>query len=191
MHPRIEESLAFLDAKRAVLLEVVDSVPEHVRGTRPAPDQWSVAEILAHLAAVERRLALFIASMIDDARKTGLGPETDVAPIEPTVGVDALVDRSRKLTAAEAVRPPSDADTGAALAKLSEHRERLKKIVNAADGLALGQVVAPHPVLGPLNAYQWVFFVGGHEARHTEQIRECGEVFKARLAEQQKSEASS
>jgi hypothetical protein len=40
------------------------------------------------------------------------------------------------------------------------------------DGLALAEVVHVHPRLGSLNLYQWGVWVGGHEARHTEQIRE-------------------
>jgi hypothetical protein len=185
MNQRITETIAFLDANRARLLEVVSAIPEHVRATRPAPDQWSVAEVLAHLAAVERRLGLFLASKIGEARKAGLGPERDNSAIEPTMSVDALTDRTRKLTAGEAVQPPADADASKALADLDKYRERLKALVIESDGLALGDVVAPHPVFGPLNAYQWVFFIAGHEARHTEQIRECGEVFVTRLAEQQ------
>ena len=42
------------------------------------------------------------------------------------------------------------------------------------DGLALSQVEHPHPIFGPLNLYQWVAFVGAHEARHAAQIREVG-----------------
>jgi hypothetical protein len=146
---------------------------------------------VAHLAVVEGRLGALVASKIAEARGAGLGAETELSPIEPTMDLDALADRSRKLTASEAVRPPADADTDAALAKLHEHRDQLKHTLHLSDGLALGQVVAPHPRLGPLNVYQWCFFIGGHEARHADQIRECGEFFKARLAEQDESGSAS
>jgi len=36
----------------------------------------------------------------------------------------------------------------------------------------LSEVVQPHPVLGPINLYQWALFVGSHETRHTGQVRE-------------------
>jgi hypothetical protein len=35
---------------------------------------------------------------------------------------------------------------------------------------------------GLLNLYQWMVFVGGHEARHTAQIREVAVVVKRRLS---------
>jgi hypothetical protein len=28
----------------------------------------------------------------------------------------------------------------------------------------------PHPALGPINAYQWLLVMGGHESRHRRQI---------------------
>jgi hypothetical protein len=40
------------------------------------------------------------------------------------------------------------------------------------DGLALGRVTRAHPTLGPLNRYQWVLFVGQHEARHAAQLQD-------------------
>jgi hypothetical protein len=42
------------------------------------------------------------------------------------------------------------------------------------DGLAIAGIVFPHRLLGPLNLYQWVIFMGAHELRHAQQIREAG-----------------
>ena len=39
-----------------------------------------------------------------------------------------------------------------------------------ADGLALGEIKHDHVVLGELDLYQWLIFLGQHEARHTKQI---------------------
>jgi hypothetical protein len=44
--------------------------------------------------------------------------------------------------------------------------------VVAHDGIAIDAVTHPHPVLGVIDAYQWFIFIGSHEARHAEQIRE-------------------
>jgi hypothetical protein len=48
--------------------------------------------------------------------------------------------------------------------------------VRSADGLALSEIVQPHPVLGPINLYQWIAFVGAHEARHAAQVMELREL---------------
>jgi hypothetical protein len=59
-----------------------------------------------------------------------------------------------------------------AQAELVRQREALRAVVLSADGLALTEVIAPFPGLGPLNVYQWVLVVGAHEARHSAQIQE-------------------
>jgi len=55
---------------------------------------------------------------------------------------------------------------------LEQTRAALRAGVMPGDGLALGDVIQPHPVLGPINIYQWLLFVGSHETRHTGQVRE-------------------
>ncbi len=39
-----------------------------------------------------------------------------------------------------------------------------------ADGLSLGEIKHTHPVLGELDLYQWLIFLGQHESRHKKQI---------------------
>ena len=62
-----------------------------------------------------------------------------------------------------------------------EARRELEATVLEVEGLPLGGIIRPHPALGPLNFYQWVEFVGWHEARHTAQIRENGAVLGTSL----------
>ncbi len=172
MHPRISEVLSFLDTQRAALTHALDGIPAAVRSRRPAPDRWSIAEVLAHMAAVEGQVIKLLQIRITAARHAGLGAEHDSSPVVPTVDLAHMLDRSRPLTASAAAQPPEGIDATAAWTTLASRREMLRAVLTGADGLALGEIVAPNPVLGPLNAYQWVVFVGGHEARHTAQIRE-------------------
>jgi hypothetical protein len=173
MQPRTEEVLQELDARRAALESAVAAVPPELRERRPAPDRWSVAEILEHVAIVEGQVTGLLAKLVDSARTAGLGPERETGPVVPTVDVARLLDRGRPVTAGPASMPREGLDAEAALAALARQREALRETLLAADGLALSEVAAPNPVLGTLNAYQWVVFVAGHEARHTEQVREA------------------
>jgi hypothetical protein len=61
---------------------------------------------------------------------------------------------------------------------LEQTRAALRAAALAGDGLALGEVIQPHLVLGPINLYQWLLFVGGHEVRHTAQVREIAAALK-------------
>jgi hypothetical protein len=50
MHPRTRELLEYLDAQRAVLRDAFDAVPPELQNTAPAPDRWSAAANVEHLA---------------------------------------------------------------------------------------------------------------------------------------------
>jgi hypothetical protein len=68
-------------------------------------------------------------------------------------------------------------DDGQAWALLEQARREFCEMLAAVDGLALGTVTSDHPLMGTLTVYQWVELVAGHEARHTEQIREVASHF--------------
>lgn len=174
MQARVREVLTHLESHRTALEAAVASIPEVVRDRRPGADRWSVAEILEHLVIVETRIALLLTETIETARASGLRLETDTAPVVPTVPVASLLDRSARIVARENSVPTGKLDAAAGLALLAQARQALKETLLAADGLALGELVLPHPRLGALSVYQWFVFLGAHEGRHAAQIREVG-----------------
>ena len=136
------------------------------------PDRWSAVEIVEHLVIVETRISSMFADRVNAARQSGLGPEAASSPILPSLDVALLLDRSRAIVAGENSQPHGGITMDQARASLDETRLDLKKAILAADGLALEDVSAPHRILGSLNMYQWLIFVGTHEGRHALQIRE-------------------
>jgi uncharacterized damage-inducible protein DinB len=172
MHPRITELLDHLDTRRETLRAAVARVPEEQRDRRPGPDRWSVAEVLEHLMLVDGGVARLLEKRVTEARATGLGAEPSTAPVLDTMDLERLLDRSRPIIAPDRVQPRRELDAATALAALERARVALREAVLAADGLALGELVAPHVVLGPITLYEWIGFVGAHEARHTAQIDE-------------------
>jgi hypothetical protein len=172
MHPRIREVLEYLDTHRAALKRAVAAVSPELRGRRPAPERWSVAEVLEHLGLVERHITRLLQNLISEGRAAGIGPEQETSLVVPTLDLSRLLNRSRREPASDAAKPREGLDASAAEAALVRQREALRATLLSADGLALAEVSAPNPVLGVLNASQWVLFIGGHEARHTAQIQE-------------------
>ena len=177
MHSRIEEVLTYLDQTRAELGSAVSGVASIRRDERPGENQWSVAEILEHLNIIETRISLLLSGMIDGAKNAGLGPETETGSVLDSIDRKRIGDRSRRVTAPEMVKPRSDRDAASAWLALQQSRETLRAALLAGDGLALGELKQNHPVLGMINLYQWSLFVGAHEARHTQQVREIVQQF--------------
>jgi uncharacterized damage-inducible protein DinB len=172
MHPRIEEVINYLDTERIDLREAVELIPPAQRDQSPGADRWSVAQVLQHLTIIEKRIGIGMTKSIADARAGGLGPEIETSSILDSLPLQLIADRSQRRSAPEEVRPRGDIDAASAWTALEQTRATLRAAILSGDGLALSEVVQPHPVLGPINLYQWALFVGSHETRHTGQVRE-------------------
>lgn len=175
MHPHLIAVLGYLDEARGAVRAAVAKVPEGLRRTRPAPARWSVAEVLEHLALVDRSFAQRMADAIAEARVAGLGPENRPRDPLPPAIVHRMADRSEAREAREALRPSGGLDAAAAAAELDAARDAVRQAVSLADGLALGSVSAEHRIFGSLTMYQWVELTAAHEMRHADQIREIGD----------------
>ena len=169
MHPRITELLDYVDRQGRVLHAAYDSVPQDRRAVRPAPDRWSPAEVVHHVNLVDTSLIRVLRRLIDDARV--LPRETETTPVMPTLDIARIIDRARRITAAEAAQP-KNTDPARIWIDFEGTRRELRDVIATADGLAMSTVSAPHPALGIFNGYEWISFAGAHAARHAAQIRE-------------------
>lgn len=165
------DTLFLLDSERATLLSNVSRVADEDRSRRPAPDCWSIAEVLEHLATVERGIAKLIAKR---GRQTPSPDEPPATPLDEA-RIAALRGRQRRIEAPEFVRPSGTLSAADALGALEETRERLRKALLEADPVSLDTCTHPHPVLGPITLRDWVHFVAHHEARHAAQVAEIGD----------------
>jgi hypothetical protein len=179
MHSRLEEVLGYLDSQRAALSDAVQLVPAEMRNQKPRPDRWSVAQVLEHLMIIEKRIGMGVTKWVSDARAGDLGPETETSSVMATLPLDLIVDRSQRRNASEEVQPGGEIDAASAWTGLEQARAALRSGVMAGDGLALGEVIQTHPVLGPINVYQWLLFLGSHEGRHTAQVVEIAAELKS------------
>ena len=179
MHPRTAEVLGYFAAQREVLRRAAAAVPLEYHTRRPAAERWSIAQVLVHVAIVERRIIKILGWKLEAARASGLGPELESGPVVLTFPLERVARRGEQIEAMPSVLPPDDADSTAAWTALSREQESLQALLATFDGLALGQVSAPNPVLGELNVYEWVIFLGAHEARHASQITEIARILGA------------
>jgi hypothetical protein len=168
----------FLERERAGLLTSVGQVPEPLRGQRPSPEQWSVAEILEHLAKVERSIARVL-----DTR----GREPPAEPESPAILEEARLtperaarirDRTARTQAPDRIRPAGELGPTEALEALVAARAALVAAFLAAEPSALDGVTQRHPAIGLLTLRGWVLFAGHHEARHAAQVAEVAEALR-------------
>jgi hypothetical protein len=171
--------LADLDADRASLRAAVERVPVPLRGHRTAPDRWSIAEVLEHLAVVEQRAAPMVDALVAAAPPREPAGEAP-APLDRTV----LRDRSERVPAPEPLHPTGRwGSADEAWAALEQSRAALLDALRGAEGRDLAAVTRVHPRLGVLTGYQWIAALGGHEARHAAQIHEIADALASSEAE--------
>lgn len=172
MHPRIAELIDYVQRQRIALLDAVSLIPEPLRDRRCDAATWSAAEVLEHLHRVESGIARLISRSVERAKADGLALEQDASSVLASLDTLRLLDRSLRITAPDPVMPRGEMTAAQATAALTDSRQALVSALDEADGLALGQITRTHPTLGTLDLYQWVLFVGQHEARHAAQVQD-------------------
>jgi uncharacterized damage-inducible protein DinB len=171
MHPRIEELVTYLDAQRAALLDATAGLPSARWTEHPSAGGWSVADLLEHLQMVEHSCAAVITKRATEARAAGHPAESATSSTLDTLDPSGLLDRSLRLDAPARVAPTGKLSGEEARAGIERSRAELNAAIAVADGLALESIRHTHR-LGELDLYQWILFVGQHEARHVAQMAE-------------------
>ncbi|MGH7652946.1 MAG: DinB family protein [Gemmatimonadaceae bacterium] len=170
MHERLAEIMDLVEQRRRELLASFADVPHERLRQRAAPDRWTVAEVLEHLRLVESGVARLISKRVGQAKEAGLRKEDAIDSVMSSFDRHAASLDSAVLESPVPVRPRADVDIDEALEGLANSRDALRAAVTTADGSALGDIKHPHPILGELDLYQWLIFLGHHEARHCKQI---------------------
>lgn len=173
MDPRIAHLRSALECHRADLREAFQAVPTELYDRTPGDGAWSVARIVEHLAMTERAVTGLVAGFVARAEARPEGEPFDGDGFAEAMAMDFFLDRSRKVTGTQ---PPGEMDAPTAWATLGETRQALLAEMEKAEGRRLEALSHDHPATGlPLDTYQWIAFVGLHEARHAAQIREVVE----------------
>jgi hypothetical protein len=170
MHARLAETMSYVEEKRRELIKSFAGVSGDRLCRRPAPEGWSVAEILEHLRMVESSVARLVTKRVGQAREAGLGEEKSTTSVMSSFDRFSATLERAVMQAPATVQPRANIDISEALDGLESSREALRAAVVSATGLSLGEIRHTHPFLGELNLYQWLIFVGQHDGRHKKQI---------------------
>jgi hypothetical protein len=163
-----EFGMSALHASRKLFLDAVAGLSDAQLSFKPAPEKWSIAEIAEHVALSEQFIfQASEAAVKSPARETMADPgKTDEKILA------AVPDRTVKVTAPEPLRPQnrfkSTAEAVAAFkSSLDAHIEYLSETQGA-----LRAHLLKNPMMGDLDAYQWILLMSAHTERHVTQILE-------------------
>lgn len=151
----------------------LDAVPPD-RVHRAPPDQWTPAQIIWHVAKVERGVARLFEKLdasIPFNSTVPPGPRTEV--VLTLLDKYDFRNRNRTVAAPDGVRPPESAqiDLVAERARWSDGRVQALAAMHKA-GPRLSLLRHDHPVFGPFDGWQWALMLARHEERHLLQLHE-------------------
>ena len=172
MHAHLAVVLRVLDEAGSELRKAAADVPKGAFALKPAPERWSAAELLEHLALAEANFVKWIEDGITAARAKGLGAEAREFTALPERIRTVLGDRVNRRNAPERVQPKGGKTEAEVWLAIGGIEDALRRVLADADGLALSEVIVEHPSLGPLNIYQWVELIAAHRRRHVAQLQE-------------------
>lgn len=161
--------LALLARERSGFLAAVARVSAGPHSAGATPGRWSLAEIVEHVARVDRGIARLL---VLRAAQPQPADAAEIADARMTPRKVALLrDRAERMEAPDRVRPKG-VSLDEALALLGTAREELLAAYREADPATLDGQLFPHLLLGPLTLRGWVELAAHHDARHAQQVAE-------------------
>ncbi|WP_458119679.1 DinB family protein [Paenibacillus sp. Z6-24] len=154
---------------REQIWDFADSLDESILNEHARPDQWTIAQVMEHLYLMETAIT-------DRLIQTLQQNEPTPAPISGATSTPSFhltLDRSRHTPAPPELVPADKHLTLTELrTRLDRSRSRLEETIAAASSEDLRGKTMNHPIFGPLTLEEWHEFVGLHEQRHLEQMKE-------------------
>lgn len=163
----LESAQKYLESTKKNIEEATKGLSDAQWNFKPAPDRWSVAEVMEHIAVSEDYLRGFV---IDQVLKAPPAPDRDVKKLDEMV-LAMVPDRSHKFQAPEPLRPTNKFSTPAdTLKHFLESRAKTESLLK--DTPDLREHAFDSPMGQKLDAYEWILFIAAHSDRHTKQIKE-------------------
>jgi len=163
-----ERALQYLESTKASLLEATKGLSDAQWNFKSAPDRWSVAQVMEHIAVSEDFIRDNLVKEKVMVSRQGQ-PDRDVKKIDEAV-VTMIPDRTHKVQAQEPVLPRNrfgspEESLKHFLASRATTEQYLKTTAGLRDHVMDGPV-------GKMDGYEFILFIAAHCERHTKQIEE-------------------
>lgn len=160
--------LDLLERGRRELEELVAKTPDELWAKKPAPDKWSVAEVVEHLSLVEPMLFGMAQQALAQPADPNWARVAGQLTTEQQLGF--LANRTQKFQAPEPAQPKGSLSRAEALSRFAGARQVTTEYVRRTSD-AVDEHVAALP-MGQMTVHQLLTMIGGHNLRHNAQIAE-------------------
>lgn len=151
--------------------KALDAVPAERLNVAPA-GAWSPAQIVWHVAKVERGIArLFERLDAEIGPMATVPPGPDAKRVLQVLDPFPFLDRTKRIKAPEPISAPDVVDLVAERGRWAEGRTQLFAAIRQS-GPRLSLISHRHPFFGPFDGWQWTLMIARHEERHLLQLHE-------------------
>ncbi len=171
----LEQAHQYLKQTRDLVVGATKGLTESQWRFKPAPDRWSIAEIVEHMVLAQD---LILGPIWEQLMKSPAGPaDRDIKNIDAIV-LSRFPDRTSKFQAPEILHPSGRWTPSAAMARLLENYDRLNQYLDSTPDLRQHVLeAAPLKAVSKgaydvMDGYEWILATGSHIERHTKQILE-------------------
>jgi hypothetical protein len=158
-----------LEEARAEVLREVDGISQAQSEWRPSPRDWSIGEVIDHLAIAEVATGKLTTKLTKEA---AAGGAPAVFPHDLTEFAGLPKPATPGLEAPEAMRPTGGKPIAELLATLHATRERSRQSFDRLAGCDPRPLRFRHFHFGEMDLAQWWRLTGEHDRMHLAQLRE-------------------
>jgi hypothetical protein len=165
-----DRALAYLEATKKSVVDATRGLSDAQWNFKPAPDRWSIAEVMEHIAAAEDLIRGMDESQVMKSPVITPRDSAEVKQIDDRV-IAQVPDRSQKKQAPEPLKPTNRFGSPEAAEKhfLESRAETEDFLKNTPD---LRAHAVDSPMGAKLDGYEWVLLIAAHSERHTKQMLE-------------------
>lgn len=155
---------------RARFLASVSGLSPAQATFKPEPTRWSILEITEHIVRAEEAGVSGIWRALDGYRREA--PLWSGDPTHKGLSIEDVVSRTwqPKEQVPEIAAPRWGGSLSYWVATLRSKQLVLEDLAQSLSGVALENVIYPHPISGPLDVRQRLAFLGFHLDRHRDQV---------------------
>lgn len=169
----IDQAHQYFHLTRNRVLEVTEGLSDAQWRFKPAPDRWSIAEILEHMVIVQERVLGPVREQL--AQAPAPPADRDNQQVDRIV-FERIPDRSLKAKAPEHIQPTGQWAPLDAMERLSRNYQRLAEFVESTPDLREHILESPplrfmtNGAYQTMDGYQFALTVAAHDERHVRQM---------------------
>jgi len=155
---------------RVALKRLVTGISDDQASLLAEGEKWTIAQLVEHIAMVDEGTSKICGKLLREA-------QVSRAPAAKSLNVSGdFLSKSKavgglKVEAPDRVQPSGDVSVSESLNRMDANRGRWNELRSLFEEFDGDTAKFPHPFFGDISAVEWLIMAGGHEARHTEQIR--------------------